>query len=506
MKTMKKVLALALAAIMVMALAGTAMAQTKASGQGGTATLTINNAAKGETYKIAKLFDATISTTGSIAYTGEIPAALASYFTKDVAGNISAAEGLDLRAAQPALKTWAEANVTAQEVSDGSALTFTGLKYGYYIITTTQGEALLTIDSTNPNASVNDKNSTPPVSELGKEVAETDEVVSIGDEITYTITFKTANYDGTDQITKYVIEDTLPDFLTLSANAVQSIIIDDDADATTTDDQHNVTAQFTDKKIELTWTNGTTSRYKNGALVTIVYKATVNDKIAAGNVTTNKNEVTITPYAGDKTIETENNKTDETIQTYAAAIKKVDESGNPLAGATFQVPGLTVTGSNGNYTVVSYDPASTTTGTTMECDPDGVLVIRGISNEAAITVYEVEAPNGYNKLTEGKPLSVVKTSEATTTTTKEETKTTYYDADGNIVGSEVAGGTSTNKTVNVLVTNADLIAGALTVENKKGTELPSTGGIGTTIFYIVGAILVLGAGAVLVARRKASAK
>ena len=44
------------------------------------------------------------------------------------------------------------------------------------------------------------------------------------------------------------------------------------------------------------------------------------------------------------------------------------------------------------------------------------------------------------------------------------------------------------------------------VVNNAGTELPSTGGIGTTIFYIVGAILVLGAGAVLVARRKASAK
>ncbi|MCD0069530.1 LPXTG cell wall anchor domain-containing protein, partial [Streptococcus agalactiae] len=35
-----------------------------------------------------------------------------------------------------------------------------------------------------------------------------------------------------------------------------------------------------------------------------------------------------------------------------------------------------------------------------------------------------------------------------------------------------------------------------------GTELPSTGGIGTTIFYIIGAILVIGAGIVLVARRR----
>lgn len=41
--------------------------------------------------------------------------------------------------------------------------------------------------------------------------------------------------------------------------------------------------------------------------------------------------------------------------------------------------------------------------------------------------------------------------------------------------------------------------------NQKGSVLPSTGGIGTTIFYILGAILVLGAGIVLVTRRRMSA-
>jgi LPXTG-motif cell wall-anchored protein len=41
-----------------------------------------------------------------------------------------------------------------------------------------------------------------------------------------------------------------------------------------------------------------------------------------------------------------------------------------------------------------------------------------------------------------------------------------------------------------------------TVTNQSGTELPSTGGIGTTIFYIIGAILVIGAGVVLVTRRR----
>ena len=44
------------------------------------------------------------------------------------------------------------------------------------------------------------------------------------------------------------------------------------------------------------------------------------------------------------------------------------------------------------------------------------------------------------------------------------------------------------------------------IENNKGSVLPSTGGIGTTIFYVIGAILVLGAGIVLISRRRMSSK
>ena len=44
-----------------------------------------------------------------------------------------------------------------------------------------------------------------------------------------------------------------------------------------------------------------------------------------------------------------------------------------------------------------------------------------------------------------------------------------------------------------------------TIENNSGAELPSTGGIGTTIFYVIGAILVLGAGILLVTRRRMNA-
>ena len=498
MKKMKKIFALLIAMVMVLGMSTMAFAQTVDSNKGGSATITISNAANGETYKVAKLFDASVTGTedGSVRYNGDIPTALASYFTADTAGNISATDALVLSdsAVQSALKTWAEDNVTASAVSDGSELKFTNLEYGYYIITTTQGETLLTVDTTNPSATVIDKNTTPPVNELTKKVADKDEVVSIGDTVTYTVTFKTSNYYKAsetatpEQIIKYTISDTLPEFL--SDVTVTSIIVDNDADTTTTDDQKDVTAQFSEKKIELTWAENGTSKYANGALVTLVYTAKINDKIAAGNVQSNENAVTVTPTTTTGDVEPYTLTQKETIQTYAAAVQKVDENGADLAGATFQVPGLTVTGSAGNYTVVSYDPTSTTAGTTMECDDTGFLAIRGISNEAEIKITEVAAPNGYNKLTAPETLPVTKTSETTTVTTE------YYDADGNKI--DEATETSTTQ----IATNADLVSGAVTIKNQKGAELPSTGGIGTTIFYIVGAILVIGAGVVLVTRRR----
>lgn len=49
-------------------------------------------------------------------------------------------------------------------------------------------------------------------------------------------------------------------------------------------------------------------------------------------------------------------------------------------------------------------------------------------------------------------------------------------------------------------------ADQIQVENKSGAELPTTGGIGTTIFYVVGSILLVGAGILLVTKKRMSAE
>ena len=146
MKHARKLASLLLALVMVFALATTAFAQnvTVAKGEG---SITISNAAKGETYAIYKLFDATVSADKtSIAYTGEIPESLNTYFTADKNGYISATpeakDGENMSAGlKTALQVWvAGATKTADATSDGSALNFQGLEYGYYVVTTTQGE------------------------------------------------------------------------------------------------------------------------------------------------------------------------------------------------------------------------------------------------------------------------------------------------------------------------------------------------------------------------------
>ena len=492
MKTTKRILAMVLAVIMVMSLATTAFAQTVDSGKGGSASITIANASKGETYKVVKLFDASVTGAedGSIVYTGEIPADLSAYF-ETVNGYVQFKADANEEAAFAAMKTWAESQeATASAVSDGSALTFTNLPYGYYVITTTQGAAI-TVDSTNPNATVYDKNTKEP--SITKTANDTD--VDIGQTVTYTLESMTANYLGTGedakQVTKYVIKDTLPAWL--SEVTVTGIKIDqpNGADVTLAVEQFD-----DDKEIEITWVDANgNSLYENGSKIVIPYTAKLNAQATIDGAG-NKNTVTLTPYVKDGDTEKPWKKTwkdDETIYTYAAALQKVDENKKPLAGAKFAAKGLTVEKvTDGVYRVVSYDPTSQTYGTEMETDAQGQLVILGLSSDSKLTVQETVAPAGYNKLTTTAEMTPAKTGEEITATST----TIYYDADGKVTDKETE--TSYTKTTY----NVSLLKTAIVVINQAGAELPETGGMGTTLFYVFGAVLMLGAAVLLATKRR----
>ena len=498
MKHARKLTSLLLALVMVFALAVTAFAQDETV-TGGTGSITISNAAKGETYAIYKLFDATVSADGSsIAYTGTVPNILKDYFAADENHYISATpeakEGENMsEGLKTALKAWtATATATATAESDGSALNFKGLAYGYYVVTTTQGDMLISVDSTMPSVTIVDKNSSAP-KDLSK-TADSDNV-SIGDTVTYTVRFKTSNYYGAGEDAKeivfYNIEDTLPDFL--SDVKVTSIIVDNDGNDTTTDDRADVTAQFANKKIVIDWYDEDNSKFlhDNGATVTITYTAKVTDNAAIdGTGNTNKVTVTWTTKNGTEPGPGEL-KQEETIYTYAIALKKVNNKGTALPGAVFEFPFYVQTTPDANG---AYIYAGTTPGeglTNQITTPDsGVIVVKGVKS-GTYEIKEVTAPAGYNKLTAPVTVEAVKTGETSTHTT------VYLDKDGNKVNESA-------KVFEVKVDIDTIAATAVVVVNKAGTELPSTGGMGTTIFYVLGAVLVVGAGVLLVTKKRMS--
>ena len=547
MKNMKKILALVVAVLMIVA-SVSALAQTVGTATDNTATITINNPAKGETYKVHKLFDATVTSAGGIAYTAtSIPEGLGDFFEikngyvypkdaiaeKDAQGNITGTKMTD--ALKTALESWAtDSNKTAEAVSDGAELVFQGLPYGYYVMTTTHkgdaaegqtAKAAISVTSTTPNATINDKNSNTPTAT--KEV--NDDTVSVGDTVIYTATFDAPNYmpekngaEGeSEQVVSYTITDTLPEFLT--DVKIMSVQIQQPGVATnvTLDAFTNGTFDATSKSITVPWVVETvptqdhkyTSLYKAGSKIIVQYSAklTAAAKVGAANI----NEVSLMPNVdrgnnGPEPYQEHSDwKDDAKVYTHAAALQKKanSENGDNLAGAEFSFKGLIVTGVPGFYTVVSYDKSTNAAaGTVMKCDANGKLVIAGIDADSTTAIKlvgtETKAPEGYNKIVGTFDLTTTVMSEETTTSWGE--KTTYYDADGNIVDQSVTGGSSTTR--KEITSISDLPAASIQpVVNKQGTELPSTGGMGTTILYVGGSILVILAAVLLITKRRMNA-
>ena len=263
---------------------------------------------------------------------------------------------------------------------------------------------------------------------------------------------------------------------------------------------------FTNKKIEIPWVNDDgASLYANGAEIVVTYTAKLTSTVNVNAA--NKNTISITPYDKDGKPFEETVSTSEEITTYATALKKTNGTA-ALAGAKFAFYGLEVEKTaDGIYTVVSYDATAYNTtegatqdtsklGTEMEVDANGKLYIVGLGKNVTLKGVETVAPNGYNKL----ETEVTLTPQVLETEVFKATETRYYDKDGNLVSTQASSTSSRSVEKNL----DELDAAGVEVVNNAGTELPSTGGIGTTIFYVVGAMLVIGAGVVMITRRRMS--
>lgn len=459
MKHAKKLVSFLLTLVMVFAMATTAFAT-------GTNSITVNGAQKGETYKLYKMLDLSVNEDNT-AYSYTVNSEWNDFFTTgagkdyvdiDTQGYVTWKESKKDAASMEAFGKAAAAAVSEKTVvatetptADGS-FTFSNLDAGYYLITSTNGTlAIVDTTPTNPAATVDEKNADPTIDKKVQEDSNsswgTENSAQIGDTVNFqtTITLK----KGAKNV---VMHDQMEDGLTFSGADRVAI-----AGLTKGTDYTVVTTGLSDEcDFEILFTQTYLDSLTADTTLTVTYSAVLNKNadITAGE----KNDAKLT--WGDAS----NTEWSETVtKTYQFEVLKyaanVTEK-NPLAGATFQLQDA-----NGNvvklikvsdtvYRVANGDETGAVDSFTTVAS--GKIVIKGVDLDE-YTLVETAAPAGYNKLKD--PVDVT-----------------------------------------VLNTNA------LTVEvsNATGTELPSTGGMGTTIFYVVGAILVISAAVMLVTRKRMS--
>ena len=225
---------------------------------------------------------------------------------------------------------------------------------------------------------------------------------------------------------------------------------------------------------------------KAGDVITIKYTAYLNDDAVIGK-TGNKNEYSVEfsrnpNESGDgKPDDTGETPKDTTIVfSYKTIFDKIDQDGNKLTGADFKLE-KKVDGQWVDVTTLNTSASPIKIGSSAQNSTQ--FTFQGL-DEGEYMLTETFTPSGYNTLD---PIKFEITA----------------DVDGNLNTSAAL----KNLFSTGLVMTSDVAAGSLTtsIKNQTGVALPETGGIGTTIFYVVGAILVIGAGVVLITRRRMSA-
>ena len=562
MKKFRRMMALLLAMVMVLSMGITAFAEQTPdpvnpptqtdSTPAATKTITLTGGKAGHTYTLYQIFTGKTTTNENelvgIQWGSDANATFKAAYDTAAA----AAESMKNGDARTLSKGWISSGYlgtgTAKNLAADGNVVFDNLAEGYYLVVDTSGPATVTegdyysavvvqvvadvnmaLKGSAPTSEkkVDDKNdsNTSEDATTWQDTADYD----IGDAVPFQL--KATAADNVQAYKKYHI--TFQDKKSAGLNAPtgnytikvldQTLTLATDATAavTASTEKTNIKAELVNPaegntfaiKVTLEPKEGTYLTEGNEAVITVDYTMVLNSSAVIGNPG-NPNESYIlysnNPEDADDSDEGKTPKDTVVVFTYKADIDKVDETGAALNGADFtlykEVADSTVTGATkgsditfadgvehskikaNSYYVVVGNKTGSATGSTFE--------FKGIDDGVYVLV-ETTVPAGYNAY-ESKEVSVTAEHNndpddlVVTSLTASAPFTAYLE------GAEV----TTDKGNKETVVSGELFA---EIVNNSGATLPETGGMGTTLFYIVGAVLVIGAGVVLVSRRRMGA-
>lgn len=498
---MKKLIALALSLLFVLTLT------MSVSAAGEVGSITINGIAVDSTYEIYQMLDLESYDKVSGAYSYKVNSNWTTYFatpeaqsyiTIDDAGYVTWIAGdSDAVIAEFAQKALAYAKANGidpvkssdnagEMVITGTTGKFSNLTLGWYLVDSTAG-ALCGITTTDPDASINAKNQIPTID---KQVQE--DLTGMWGDVNTADIGQVVNFMSIIHVAagaqNYVLHDIMENFnfeqdLTENRGVTEIKHINSlgvETILTINTDYTVKTTGITDGcTFEVEFSNEFIASLKANDRIIVYYNAMLNRFAEAGTTDNNSNE-TFLEYGEDHF--TTHDKT--TTHTFSIDIVKTDSSNNLIDGAKFRIYDAATGGNE-----IKVVPLMESDDTTPILDADGNQIYRraradetGVEitvSDGKITVIgfdngiyyleETTAPAGYNKLTDRKEFTI---------------------ADANLDSVFNSGIYSTGSGVHVV--------------NKTGSMLPETGAGGTILFITIGAIVVLGAGVLLVTKKRMS--
>lgn len=485
---LRKFASLLLALVMVFALATTAFAVSGTNDNSGK--ITINNAVKDQTYTIYQILilesysdENDDQTQGDGAYAYKAAAAWADFVSRDdikgkylktdAQGYVTWVEGADVADFAELAKAHAKTLSANQgrKKAESAKVEFTGLNLGYYLVDSSLG-TLCSLDTTNPEVTMQEKSGVPESKKEVQEDSDNKWYDHNDADINQTVNFR-ATITAQPGAENYVFHDTMSAGLTFGS--VSGITLN--GKPVDTSSYTVKTTGITDGcTFEVVFADTFCSTLKANDKIVISYTATVNEKAVVG-LPGNPNESKLSYGDSTDTKYTTPSKTttytwDLDVLKYANGIEStvLKDAEFVLLNSDKTKVATIVNGKLTGWVAVPTaedgNEINWPANTVLSTNEQGKIEIDGLDADTYF-LREVKAPAGYNKLAN--------------------------DVEAKVVGAKQ--GENNTLTYETVVAK---------VNNQSGTELPSTGGIGTKIFYIAGAVLAIGAAVLLVTKKRVS--